>query len=113
MPPTVREKAAVGVLCLLAGIRVFLYSAAFPMFNNVDEHFHFDTVWKCSRGRLPRGIEPCSPEAARLMALYSTPEYFRAPAAGGADAYPPPPWAAPFDEERKARVERLAHELQS
>jgi hypothetical protein len=38
--------------------RVFLFSAAFPFFNNVDEQAHFDTVYKYARGYLPREIAP-------------------------------------------------------
>ena len=35
------ERIFVVVLCMLAAARVFIYSAAFPFFNNVDEQMHF------------------------------------------------------------------------
>jgi hypothetical protein len=66
------------VLCI-AAIRVFVFAAAFPFFNNVDEQAHVDLVIKYSRGNIPRGIEAFSSEAAVYFVVYSTPEYLLPP----------------------------------
>ena len=47
--------------CLLAAVRVLLFCAAFPFFNNVDERRHFDLLIKYAEGHVPRGAELISP----------------------------------------------------
>ncbi|HEX4639369.1 MAG TPA: DUF2142 domain-containing protein [Chthoniobacterales bacterium] len=63
-------------LCAVAALRVFVFAAAFPFFNNVDEQAHVDLVIKYLHAKPPHGIEPFSSEAARYFTLYSSPEYF-------------------------------------
>ena len=41
------------LLSIFAGLRVLLFSAAFPFFSNIDEHRHVDVVLKYDRGYLP------------------------------------------------------------
>src|SRR5256885_2951828 len=103
-------------LCLLAAIRVLVFAAAFPFFNNVDEQAHVDLVVKYSHAQPPRGIEPFAPEAALYFAVYSTPEYFIGPEHYGGQ-YPPPTWLLPreqlqkvFDDEIPFWESRLTHE---
>jgi len=43
-------------LCVIAAARVFIFSAAFPFFNNVDEQDHADMVVKYAHGYLSRGL---------------------------------------------------------
>jgi hypothetical protein len=83
-------------LCLLAGLHVFIYSAAFPFFNNVDELAHFDTVIKYARGYLPCRLEPCSDEMVRDMALYNSSFYFGT--TNQAERLPPP-WSWPAKQQ--------------
>ena len=87
-------------LCAVAALRVFVFAAAFPFFNNVDEQAHVDLVVKYSRGHVPHGIEPFSSEAAQYFALYRTPEYFMKPEQYGGQ-YPPPNWQIPRNERQK------------
>lgn len=87
-------------LCALAAIRVFVFAAAFPFFNNVDEQAHVDLVLKYAHADPPRSIEPFSPETARYLALYRTPEYFVPPQAYGGQ-YPPPNWLLPADDRQR------------
>jgi hypothetical protein len=87
-------------LCLLAAIRVFVFAAAFPFFNNVDEQAHVDLVIKYAHAGLPRGIEPFASEAALCIAVYSTPEYFFGPEQYGGQ-YPPPNWLLPREQLEK------------
>ena len=86
------EVLIICVLCLLAGARVFLFSAAFPFFNNVDEQLHLDTVCKYSQGHIPHGIEHISAESARLMVMNETLEYFSPPEVFPGGKFPPPLW---------------------
>jgi len=88
------------VLCAVAAIRVFVFAAAFPFFNNVDEQPHVDLVVKYARGNIPRAIEPFASEAASFFALYRTPEYFVPPSEYGG-RYPPPNWLLSPEERQK------------
>src|SRR2546428_7400214 len=76
-------------LCLLAAIRVFVFAAAFPFFNNVDEQAHVDLVIKYAHTKLPRSIEPFASDVAFCFAVYSTPEYFVKPEQYGGQDSPP------------------------
>src|SRR5256886_658777 len=103
-------------LCLLAAIRVFVFAAAFPFFNNVDEQAHVDLVTKYAHAKLPRSIEPFASDAAFCFAVYSTPEYFVKPEQYGGQ-YPPPNWLLPreqlqkiLDDETPFWESRLNHE---
>jgi hypothetical protein len=96
------ERLIVLVLCVLAATRVFLFSAGFPFFNNVDEQAHFDLVHKYSVGHVPtQKVENFSRESAELIVLYGSPEYFAPPASGGPATIPPPAWTIP--EVRSSR----------
>jgi hypothetical protein len=71
------EKLLVIMLCVIALVRIFIFSAAFPFFNNIDEQFHFDTVVKHARGYMP--CKECNffdQEAAGHIVRHGTPEYF-------------------------------------
>jgi hypothetical protein len=93
-----RERAIVWLLAALAAIRVFIYCAAFPLFNNVDELYHFDLVVKYSHGEVPRRLVPISPESARYIVLYATPEYFSGPQKFSNGRISPPTWTYPQDQ---------------
>jgi Predicted membrane protein (DUF2142) len=86
-------------LCALAAVRVFVFAAAFPFFNNVDEQAHVDLVVKYAHGNPPRGLEPFSADAAGYFAIYSTPEYF-VPPSGYGGQYPPPRWLLAPEEQQ-------------
>jgi hypothetical protein len=74
------ERGIVLALTVAAACRVFLFSAAFPYFNNVDEPAHFDLVMRYSHGEIPRrGVERYSREAIQFIVLYGSPEYFSKP----------------------------------
>lgn len=79
---------AVALLCAIAAVRVFLYCAAFPFFNNVDEQAHFDLVCKYSHGHVPKSLENFSRESAEMIALQGSPEYLHP---SGKEATPLPP----------------------
>ena len=99
-----RERLMVGAVCLLAGLRVFVFSAAFPFFNNVDEQYHFDLVCSYSHGDVPQGLTRCNAETATLLALYGSPEYLVHPQEMRSHRLPPPLWSCP--EAIRARFSR-------
>src|SRR5437870_3069289 len=69
-----RERQVVAVLCLLGGLRVLVFSAAFPPFHSTDEPFHFDLIVKYAAGHVPARVldERLSAETATTIVLYGT-----------------------------------------
>ena len=93
-----KEKVLVWLLCAMAAVRVFVYSAAFPFFNNVDEESHFDLVVKYSHAELPHTLAKYSPEAIRYIVAFGSPEFIETPEQYPGGKFPPPPWKQPFEK---------------
>jgi hypothetical protein len=91
------EQKWVLLLCLLAAIHVFIFSAAFPFFNNTDESEHLDLVLKYSHGSVPRGMDVSSDECVRYFALYSASFYLGSVTNAG--EFLPPPWEWPVQQQ--------------
>jgi hypothetical protein len=91
------ERIVILLLCAMAAVRVFLFCAAFPFFNNVDERRHFDLVMKYASGHLPHGTELISRVSLPYLARYASPEFLAAPQdlVGG---YYGPSWTRPAEE---------------
>lgn len=70
-----RERALVVLLSMLAAIKVLVFSAAFPLFSNVDEPKHFDCVWRCARGRPIAGLQKFGPGTVAQVAYFQSCEY--------------------------------------
>jgi hypothetical protein len=88
--------------CVFAALRVGLYSAAFPFFNNVDEEAHFDLVLKYSQGKVPESFESISPVSALYIAKYSSPEFFWRTVDFQENRYPEPLWkSGPADAQKR------------
>jgi hypothetical protein len=96
--PESNERKWVWLLCLLAALHVFIFSAAFPFFNNVDEQAHFDLAVKYSHGEIPRRLEPVSAESAQYIAAYGTLEFL---GDFHGQLVPPPPWTQPPEQVRQ------------
>jgi hypothetical protein len=96
------ERKLIFLLCAIAAVRVFTFSAAFPFFNNVDEQAHLDLVMKYSRGDVPRDLGHYSSDSASSIALYGTPEYFIAPQQFATNDFPPPNWTLPAEQHEQA-----------
>ena len=96
------ERKLILLFCAVAAIRVFIFSAAFPFFNNVDEQAHVDLVMRYARGDLPRDLGHYSSEAAYYISMYGTPEFFMAPQQFPTNDFPPPIWTLPADERYRA-----------
>ncbi len=96
-----KERKVIFLLCILAAIHVFIYSAAFPFFNNVDEPLHFDLTVKYSHVHIPRALEPLSPESAQFLAFYTSMAYMGKPDFFPHHQFPPPPWTQPMETVRQ------------
>jgi len=103
-----REGIILLLLCLLAAVHVFVFCAAFPFFNNVDEQIHFDLAVKCSQGRVLRALEPVSDEAVNYIVLYGSPEYVGIPTNSPDGQFAPPPWKQPLEKVRPALIAKTA-----
>ena len=103
-----QERRIVWLLCLLAAVHVFVFSAAAPFFSNVDEQIHLDLAVKYSQGHIPRSLEPVSAEVVPYATLYGSPEYVGIPANYPGGQFPPPPWTQPLEKVRPALVAKTA-----
>ncbi len=99
------ERKIILLLGLLAAAHVFIFSAAFPFFNTVDEQMHFDLVVNYSHAHLPRQLTPPDAEALPFMVIYGTPEFLWTPAS---PEIPPPPWKLPLADVREKLVAKSA-----
>ena len=95
------EMKIVLLLCILAAIHVFIFSAAFPFFNNVDEPSHFGLVVKYAHGHVPRGRETFSPEASIYLTLYSSCAFMGTPADFPNHQMPAPLWTETPEQMRR------------
>jgi hypothetical protein len=91
-----RERVLVLLLGCAAAIHVFIFSAAFPFFNIVDEQIHFDLAVKYSQGHIPRALERVSAEATPYVVIYGTHEYLWASNNFPIEQFPPP-WTQPME----------------
>jgi hypothetical protein len=90
------EHIIIIVICIIAAFRIFIFNAAFPLFNNVDEDSHFDLVYKYSNDQLPQAeVENFSRESAELILLYRTPEYLYKAEQFPKGEFPKPLWTYP------------------
>jgi hypothetical protein len=72
------ERRFIYLLCVLAMIRIFLFNAAYPMFNPIDELQHFDTIIKHAKGEIYNSANInhfVDPWSAKVRLLYASPEY--------------------------------------
>jgi hypothetical protein len=60
----------------LAALRILLFAAAFPLFNNTDERFHFATIEVYARGQFPgKELPLIGDDLAKTIAPYASFEY--------------------------------------
>jgi Predicted membrane protein (DUF2142) len=87
-----RESILICLLCFAAALRVFIFSAAFPFFSNVDEYLHFDLITQYSRGHVPRSFERLNEEALDWIVPYASPEFRSPPEEFQNGRFPTPLW---------------------
>ncbi len=66
------ERIVILLFCFAAALRVFIFSAAFPFFSNVDESLHFDLIIQYSRGHLPRSFDRLTEETLNWIVPYAS-----------------------------------------
>ncbi len=94
------EKKIVLLLCLLGAVHVFIFSAAFPFFNNVDEGMHFDLIMRYAHGDIPRQIELIREDSAGYLGLMVSHEYYETADSFQNHKFPPPLWTMPVETRR-------------
>jgi hypothetical protein len=107
------------LIALIAAARVLLFSAAFPLFNNIDEYSHFDAVYKYSRGELPHPDRlHHDTRASALIIWLQSPEYFAWPSRPPGTVHPRPLWSVSPEAARMTLTKgvqlltgKLNHEL--
>ena len=95
------NRALIFLLCGVAALHVFIFSAAFPFFNVVDEQMHLDLVVRYSQADPPRSLTPPAAESLPFLAIFGTPEYLWTPASQPGGVIPPPPWQQPVETVRE------------
>ena len=90
-----RELALILFFCLAAALRVFIFSAGFPFFSNIDEDLHFDVIMQYSHTRLPRSFDLLKGETLEWIVPYASPEFLATPNQFPDAKFPPPLWKQP------------------
>jgi hypothetical protein len=90
--PNWKERTLILLLCLAAALRIFIFSAAFPFFTDVDEDLHFDLVMRYSLGQVPRTFDVLSKESLDWIVPYASPEFVQTPDRFPEGKFPPPLW---------------------
>jgi hypothetical protein len=102
--PSAQAKWILAGLCVVAGLRVFLYAGAFPIFSNIDEHAHVDLVYRYAEGDLPtHAKETYLPLVSKLIVMFGSQEYLKSPSEMKGGVYPPPLWSI----RSKAKAEEV------
>src|SRR5258708_25400043 len=86
------ESIMILLLCVAAATRVFIFSAAFAFFSNVDEDLHFDLITQYSHGHFPRTFDRLKEETLSWIVPYASPEFLFTPDQFPGAKFPPPLW---------------------
>ena len=84
------------LLCIAAALRVFIFSAAFPFFSNIDEDLHFDLITQYSHAQVPRGFDRLKEETLNWIVPYASPEFLFPPEHFPDGKFPAPLWKEPW-----------------
>jgi hypothetical protein len=87
-----KEIALIFLLCLAAALRIFVFSAGFPFFSNIDEDLHFDLITQYSHARVPRTFDLLKEESLTWIVPYASPEFLATPDQFPGAKFPPPLW---------------------
>lgn len=69
-------RLVVALLCTYAALRILIFAAVFPLFNNVDEQYHLSSIRMYASGKWPgKDLPIFDSESATLATLYGSPEY--------------------------------------
>jgi Predicted membrane protein (DUF2142) len=103
------ERLLISFLCIAAALRVFIYSAAFPFFSNIDEDLHFDLITQYSHRHVPRSFDRIKEETLNWIVPYASPEFLFPPERFPGGKFPSPLWKEPWAKaEPEIAVTRAA-----
>jgi uncharacterized membrane protein len=92
------EHLLILLLCVIAAFRVFIFSAAFPFFSNIDEDLHFDLITQYSRAQVPRTFDRLKSETLNWIVPYASPEFLFPPERFPDGKFPAPLWKEPWSK---------------
>src|SRR5438093_5842527 len=90
------ERVLILLLCVAAALRVFIFSAAFPFFSNIDEHLHFDLITQYSHRHGPHSFDRINEETLNWIVPYASPEFLFPPERFPGGKFPTPLWKEPW-----------------
>ena len=96
--PRLNERLLILLLCLVAAVRVFIYSAGFPFFSNIDEDLHFDLITQYSHAQVPRNFDRLKEETLNWIVPYASPEFLFPPERFPDGKFPAPLWKEPWSQ---------------
>jgi Predicted membrane protein (DUF2142) len=103
------ERLLISLLCVAAALRVFVFSAAFPFFSNIDEDLHFDLIMQYSDVQIPRSFDRLKEETLNWIVPYASPEFLFSPERFPYQKFPAPLWKEPWSKvEREIAATRAA-----
>src|SRR6478736_2065582 len=91
-----KERVLILLLCGAAALRVFIFSAAFPFFSNIDEDLHFDLITQYSHAEVPRRFDRLKEETLNWIVPYASPEFLFPPEHFPDAKFPAPLWKQPW-----------------
>src|SRR5258705_11108888 len=92
------EHLLILLLCVAAALRVFIFSAAFPFFSNIDDALHFDLITQYSHAQIPRGFDRLKEETLNWIVPYASPEFLFPPEQFPGGKFPAPLWKEPWSK---------------
>jgi len=92
------ERFLILLLCVVAALRVFIFSAAFPFFSNIDEDLHFDLITQYSHAQVPRSFDRLKDETLNWIVPYASPEFLFPPEHFLDGKFPAPLWKQPWSK---------------
>ena len=92
------ERVLILLLCVAAGLRVFIFSAGFPFFSNIDEDLHFDLITQYSHARVPHSFDRLEDETLNWIVPYASPEFLFPPEEFPDGKFPAPLWKQPWSK---------------
>ena len=93
-----KEHLVILFLCFVAAVRVFVFSAAFPFFSNIDEDLHFDLITQYSHAQLPHSFDRLKDETLNWIVPFASPEFLFSPDQFPEGKFPRPLWKGSWPE---------------
>jgi hypothetical protein len=86
------------LLCVAVALRIFIFSAAFPFFSNIDEDLHFDLITQYSHAQVPRSFDRLKEETLNWIVPYASPEFLFPAEHFAVGKFPTPLWKEPWEK---------------